>query len=218
MADDPQARFEHDLTLDARLEGDAREGLTGTARGQVYEPGVDREDVTVAPDRRPMEAQPRWRRDFPIDWPRDHFVARRDFAKFLVLTSGAFAVGQGWIATQSLLRKDREAPARARIASLGELAPGTAAMFNYPGPHDSCLLIRQGDGSLVAYSQKCTHLACAVVPRFEEGVLHCPCHEGYFDLATGRVLAGPPPRPLPRIELEVEGDDVYAVGVHVSTG
>jgi Rieske Fe-S protein len=65
----------------------------------------------------------------------------------------------------------------------------------------------------VAFSQSCTHLACAVVPRVEEGVIHCPCHEGYFDLRTGRVLAGPPPRPLPKIELDVVGDDVFAVGV-----
>ena len=70
---------------------------------------------------------------------------------------------------------------------------------------------------LVAYSQSCTHLSCAVVPRVAEGVLHCPCHEGYFDLRTGRNIAGPPPRPLPRIELVVEGQDVYAVGVQEST-
>jgi Rieske Fe-S protein len=69
------------------------------------------------------------------------------------------------------------------------------------------------DGSLLAYSQSCTHLSCAVVPRLTEGVLHCPCHDGYFDLKTGRNIAGPPPRPLPRIELDVDGDDVYAVGV-----
>ena len=75
------------------------------------------------------------------------------------------------------------------------------------------MLIHTADGELLAYSQKCTHLSCAVVPRLEAGVLHCPCHEGYFDLRTGRNLAGPPPRPLPRIELEVDGDDVYAIAV-----
>jgi Rieske Fe-S protein len=75
------------------------------------------------------------------------------------------------------------------------------------------LLIRTDSRTLLAYSQSCTHLSCAVVPRVEEGVLHCPCHEGYFDLYSGRNIAGPPPRPLPRILLEIEGDDVYAVGV-----
>ena len=214
MAEDPQSRFERDLALDLRVDAPEREGLTGTTRAGLYEPAAEPEDVTRAPDDRPAEEQPRWRRDFSIDWPEDHHVARRDFAKFLVLTSGAFVAGQAWIAAQSLIRHRGPPPERKRIASLSALPPGTALMFDYPGHHDPCLLVRMNDGELVAYSQKCTHLACAVVPRIDEGVLHCPCHAGYFDLATGRNIAGPPPRPLPRIELAVEGDDVYAVAVH----
>ncbi len=203
--------------IDPRLDSPEREGLTGTARGDVYEPAREPEDVTIAPDQRPMHEQPRWRRDFAIDWPEDHFVARRDFAKFLVLTSGAFVAGQAWIAARSLVRHRRTPPGRKRIASLAEVPPGGALMFGYPGDHDPCLLIRTRGGALVAYSQKCTHLACAVVPRVDEGILHCPCHNGVFELATGRVLAGPPPRPLPLIELEVVGDEVFAIGVQERT-
>jgi Rieske Fe-S protein len=217
MADDPQTRFEEARALDPRVDSAAREGLTGTARADVYEPTRDPEDVTVAPDQRPMHEQPRWRRDFAIDWPEDHYVARRDFVKFLVLTSGAFVAGQAWIAAQSLVRAKRPPPGRKRIASLAELLPGSAMVFAYPTPHDPCLLIRTRAGELVAYDQRCTHLSCAVVPKLDEGILHCPCHEGVFDLATGRNLAGPPPRPLPVIELEVEGDEVYAVGVRERT-
>lgn len=213
MADDPQGRYERDRAIDPRLDSEAREGLSGNALGDVYAGGGDSEDVTVAPDHRPMSEQPRWRRDFAIDWPEDQHVARRDFAKFLVLISGAFVAGQGWIAAKSLVRHRRAPPGRARIASLSALAPGSALMFAYPEAHDPCLLIRLPDGELVAYSQKCTHLSCAVVPRIDEGILHCPCHEGVFDLATGRNLAGPPPRPLPIIRLEIAGDDVFAVGV-----
>jgi len=68
-----------------------------------------------------------------------------------------------------------------------------------------------------SYSQKCTHLACAVIPQPERGVLHCPCHEGYFDLRSGRPIAGPPSRPLARILLEVRGRDIYATGVEWRT-
>jgi nitrite reductase/ring-hydroxylating ferredoxin subunit len=217
MAHDPQRRFEDDLALDPRVDSPAREGLTGTAPADVYGERSDPDDVTQAPDRRPMEDQPRWRQDFSIDSPRDQYVARRDFAKFMVLTSGAFVAGQGWIAAQSLIRSRRPPPPRLRIASLGELEPGTARVFEYPARHDICLLIRTRDGQLLAYSQKCTHLSCAVVPRIDEGILHCPCHEGYFDLLTGRNIAGPPPRPLPVIELEVVGDDIFAVAVHERT-
>jgi Rieske Fe-S protein len=217
MAHDPQTRFEQDLAIDPRIDSPAREGLTGTARGDVYEPAREPEDVTIAPDQRPMREQPRWRQDFPIDWPEDTFIARRDFAKFLVLTSGAFVAGQAWIAAQSLVRSRRAAPGRVRIGSLSGLAPGSVAMFAYPTEHDPCLLIRMRDGKLLAYSQKCTHLSCAVVPRLDEGILHCPCHEGIFDLATGRNIAGPPPRPLPVIELEIVGDEVFATGVTART-
>ena len=47
--------------------------------------------------------------------------------------------------------------------------------------------------------------------------MHCPCHEGVFDLATGRNIAGPPPRPLPAIELDVVGDEIFAIGVKERT-
>ncbi len=61
-----------------------------------------------------MHEQPQWRQDFAIDWPEDNFVARRDYAKFLVLTSGAFVAGQAWIAAHSLVRSRRAPPGASR--------------------------------------------------------------------------------------------------------
>lgn len=203
--------------LDARVDSPGREGLTGTAPANAYKPTPDPDQITVAPDGRPAEAQPPWRQDFPIDSPQDHYVARRDFTKFLVLISGAFVVGQLWIGAQNWLRRRRGKPEIRRIASLSALPVGGVMTFSYPGEHDACVLIRLEERLLVAYGQKCTHLSCAVIPRPAEGVIHCPCHEGYFDLRTGNVLAGPPPRPLPRVLLEVRGDDVYATGVEWRT-
>ena len=49
---------------------------------------------SVPPDRGASGDQPRWRRDFPIDWAEDDYVTRRDLVRFIVLTSAAFAVGQ----------------------------------------------------------------------------------------------------------------------------
>ena len=46
------------------------------------------------PDKVPLPLQPHWRQDFPTDIPEDDHVARREFVKFLVLTSGAFVAGQ----------------------------------------------------------------------------------------------------------------------------
>jgi Rieske Fe-S protein len=173
----------------------------------------DPEDVTIAPDFRPMDEQPQWRKDFPVDWPQDEYVARRDFAKFMVLTSVAFFVGQLWIAAQSVLRKRRGEPAGMKIATLSDVPVGGSVVFDYPAAHDACVLVRTSEQELVAYSQKCTHLSCAVIPDVEKGVLRCPCHEGYFDLKTGSNIAGPPPRPLPKVRLQVVSGDVFAVGI-----
>jgi nitrite reductase/ring-hydroxylating ferredoxin subunit len=212
---------EQDIDIDVRVDSAAREGLTGTASSEVYAETRDDTEISTGPDGSPLATQPAWRKDFPIDWPVDQYVARRDFAKFLVLISGAFVAGQAWIAAQDLVRKNRSAALpsspRTKIAQLHDLSIGTARVFRYPTENDRCLLIRLEPDVLLAYSQSCTHLSCAVVPRFDKGVLHCPCHEGYFDLKTGRNIAGPPPRPLPRILLAIEGDDVYATGVEERT-
>ena len=209
--DDPRA------ALDVRIDTPGREGLTGTTPANIFKPLQEPEQITIAPDWQPMDQQPAWRHDFPIDWPQDHYVERRDFMKFLVLTSLAFTAGQFWIAAQNWWRRRRGQPEMRRVASLADLPAGGVLTFAYPGPADDCIIVRTRDDALVGYSQKCTHLSCAVVPKVGEGVLHCPCHEGYFDLHTGRTIAGPPPRPLPRVTLDVRGDDVYATGVEWRT-
>jgi Rieske Fe-S protein len=177
----------------------------------------DQDQPGVGPDGRPLEEQPAWRRDFPIDWPQDQYVARRDFTKFLVLTSLAFGVGQVWIIAQNWWRRWRGQPPVKQVARLEEVPVGGARVFHYPGDEDPCLLLRPGADTLQAYDQKCTHLTCAVVPEPEHGKLLCPCHHGYFDLATGRPLAGPPRRPLPRILLEIRDGVIYATGVARTT-
>jgi len=199
--------------IDARIDEASRRGLTGTTRADVYEATRDPDDVSRAPDIRDEIDPPQWRSDFPIDWSKDEFVARRDFAKFMVLTSGAFVVGQSYIAAQHLVRQRRGEFPRTKIASLTQVPIGGVAAFSYPRQHERCWLVRLEAQKVVAFRQECTHLSCAVVPKIAEGVFQCPCHEGYFDLRTGNNISGPPPRPLARIELELSGDDIYATGV-----
>lgn len=171
----------------------------------------------LTPDGRPAEEQPRWRHDFPIDTDEDSYIARRDFTKFLVLTSFAFVVGQFWIVAHALRRGRGSTWVEKRIAASGDIPVGGALGFTYPEHHDPCLLIRVGEGDFVAYGSKCTHLACAVLPDVAAGELRCPCHHGLFDLANGRPLAGPPRRPLPRILIERRGNEIFAMGVEERT-
>lgn len=177
----------------------------------------DPEQVTVPPDGRSAAVQPRWRRDFPIDWPQDEYITRRDFTRFMVLTSLAFVVGQFWILARNYWRSARGEPPVREIVSVDTVPVGGIHLFSYPEPNEKCVLVRlQADpaapNAFVAYDQQCTHLLCPVIPDPETGTLHCPCHEGLFDLASGRPLAGPPRRPLPRIRLEVRNGSIYATG------
>ena len=177
----------------------------------------EREQLTIPPDGRSLEDQPKWRQDFPIDWPQDHYVSRRDFTKFMVLTSLAFTAGQFWIVVQNYLRTRRGELPLQKIADVNEIAIGGAVSFAYPEAHDSCLLLRTGEKTFIAFSQKCTHLSCAVVPQPDKGRFYCPCHEGSFDIATGAPIAGPPRRPLPKINVEIRSGAVYATGVELRT-
>lgn len=169
------------------------------------------------PDGRSLEQQPKWRHDFPVDVAREEDVERRDFVKFLVLVSGAFATGQLWIAGKDIVRRNSDPPGAMPIAKVTDISVGTAHSFNYPGDHDTCLLVRTDEETFLAYNQKCTHLQCAVLPRMEERSLHCPCHEGSFDMMTGLPTGGPPRRPLPKITLEVRDGTIYATGVELRT-
>ena len=197
----------------------------------------DAEQRTVAPDGRPPEAQPSWRGDFPVDWPQDQYVGRREFTKFMVLTSFAFVVGQICIGIGNWFRSRRPKPDAKPVVTpengqevtvtldkVRQMKPGEVKTFHYPEENDPCLLVRLageegGKPRCAAYDQRCTHLSCDVIPDPHEPQekLFCPCHHGYFDCATGRPIAGPPRRPLPLIELEVRGNDLYAVAVKERT-
>jgi succinate dehydrogenase / fumarate reductase iron-sulfur subunit len=66
------------------------------------------------------------------------------------------------------------------------------------------LVRRDGTDGFICFDNSCPHLGCAVSwdPALER--FKCACHGGAFD-PDGKVLAGPPPRPLERLEWKVEG-------------
>jgi Rieske Fe-S protein len=166
------------------------------------------------PKAEPMSAgEPLWREEFPIRAGDERLVTRRQLAKFLTLTSLGMFAGNVWILARSFFKAQPAAFPGQRIATVREVPVGSVRLFAYPGPHDPCILVRVAEGRFLAYSQKCTHLSCAVYFAAAQGTLECPCHNGRFAVEDGRVLAGPPLRPLPRILVERRGDDIVAVGV-----
>ena len=159
--------------------------------------------------RRPSK-EPLWKDEFSINVADERYVNRRQFTKFLVLTSFGMFVGNLWILSRSLFRREPVYP-KAVVATLGEIPVGGVKLFRYPEEKDPCILVRTAEETYVAYSQKCTHLTCPVFYAKEKNRFECPCHEGYFSVTTGAVLQGPPPRPLPRVVLEKHGKELVAV-------
>jgi Rieske Fe-S protein len=160
-------------------------------------------------------SEPLWRDEFSIHAEDEKLVTRRQFAKFLTLTSVAMAAGNLWILAKSWMHRTPAYPARV-IATLGDVPVGGVKLFNYPAETDPCILVRSDQDTYVAYSQVCTHLSCAVFFSAETSRLECPCHRGSFSVADGSVIAGPPPRPLPRVVLERRGRELVATGMAVS--
>jgi Rieske Fe-S protein len=156
----------------------------------------------------------RWREDFPVGWEDDRYVTRRELAKFLTLGSGLLAAASGLMAVVGLGARRPATPPQL-VARIDEVPPGGSKLFRYPTPDDPCILLRDAEGRFEAFSQVCTHLSCAVVHDAADATLRCPCHRGVFAASDGRPLAGPPTRPLPRIRIERQGQDVVALGVEV---
>lgn len=65
-------------------------------------------------------------------------------------------------------------------------------------------VVRQSGDQFVAYNGRCTHLGCAYSWQAPLNQFACPCHAGVFGL-DGKVLSGPPPRPLDTLPVRVEG-------------
>jgi cytochrome b6-f complex iron-sulfur subunit len=145
-----------------------------------------------------------WKSDFPVSWTDDAYVTRREFTKSLALVSGAVCAANGALLA---FGGGARAAAPARICSTRDLPVGASKLFEFAG--DRWLLVRLGEDRYVAVGQKCTHLGCPVLWKAGDRRFHCPCHEGYFD-EEGKVLAGPPPRPLPTLTIRREGDELWA--------
>ena len=70
------------------------------------------------------------------------------------------------------------------------------------------VVVRPSADKVIGFSAICTHEGC-VVSSISNGTIDCPCHGSRFDLMTGRVVATPATRPLPRVALQVRGGQVY---------
>jgi len=168
--------------------------------------------------------------------------SRREFLKIAAAASALLAIGgiasvMKAVIFPSIPANGPSSFPRVKVASVASLSTGVPVEFSYPLDNEPNYIIKLGtkaeggvgpDGDIVAFSDFCQHLGCSwgyvapgssskVNPSYvaPEPVGYCPCHGSIFDLTkSARVLGGPSPRPLPQVQLEVDGSgDIYAVGM-----
>ncbi len=115
-----------------------------------------------------------------------------------------------------------------RIASLSELVVDEPIDFSYPdeGAYAESMLVKLGreagggigpDKDIVAFNYTCTHQGGPLQGTYQaadKALGPCPLHLTTFDLTRhGMFISGQAYQSLPQILLELEGDDIHAVGL-----
>ena len=117
---------------------------------------------------------------------------------------------------------------RLKIGALSSLRTDEPLIFSYPdnGPGAASMAIKLGvragggigpEQDVVAFNALCTHMGGPMMGSYQKAdkaLGPCPFHQTTFDLTKhGMVISGHATESLPQVLLELEGDDIYAVGV-----
>ena len=149
-----------------------------------------------------------WKKDFPVSRSEEHKSSRRQLFLFLcfsALVTGLFNIYRG------LFQKKLTSFPKKELISVDQIKNGYY-LFRYPTENDPAILVKLADGTLRAFSQRCTHLLCPVHFKPADDSLYCPCHNGSFDAKDGSVLFGPPPKPLPQYKVKIDNSVVWITG------
>jgi menaquinol-cytochrome c reductase iron-sulfur subunit len=108
-----------------------------------------------------------------------------------------------------------------RLGSVSKVEQGVPTLFKARLKKQSGWIVNEEELSFYIYSEDgrdfialsniCTHLGCRVRWIGSQSEFFCPCHNAAFD-KQGEVISGPPPRPLDRFEVKVEGDQLFVLG------
>jgi menaquinol-cytochrome c reductase iron-sulfur subunit len=149
-------------------------------------------------------------------------ISRRNFMQLTIAAiGGVIGLTLGIPAVAYIIEpalKSKEVQSWIRLGSTSKIELGVPTLFKstiqqqtgwITSEEELSVYVLTEDGrDYVAMSNVCTHLGCRVRWISDQGKFICPCHNGVFD-KTGKVLAGPPPKPLNRYEVKVESNDLF---------
>ena len=69
-------------------------------------------------------------------------------------------------------------------------------------------VVKTAERDVTAFAPQCTHLGCAYHWDDQNNEFLCPCHTSTFGL-DGKVLTGPAPRALDRMQVRVDGSKLW---------
>jgi len=133
---------------------------------------------------------------------------RRSFISWLLSGGVAASLGSFFYPVLRFLNPPQitEAPVDEVIAGkISEMKANSGKIIKFG--NKPALLIRASESDWKAFSAVCTHLNCTVQYQESGSQIWCACHNGTYDL-NGRVVSGPPPKPLEEYAVKLRGDEV----------
>ncbi len=159
--------------------------------------------------------------------PKSPHMSRREFVSIVTVAAGTVMgaiIGIpaiGYLIAPALQKVSAEA--WIPVGPLANFQVGVPTLFNFNRTTVNgwvqtvnsygVYIIKQADGSVIALSNKCTHLSCRVNWKQENSAYVCPCHDAWFNI-DGGIIKGPKPRPLDKYETKIENDtlSIHFVG------
>jgi len=90
------------------------------------------------------------------------------------------------------------------LASTSQIPVGSGMIFT----SQRIVVTQPAAGEYKAFSAVCTHMGC-IVNQISDGTIDCPCHGSEYSIATGAVVRGPAPLPLPAKKIKITGDSIF---------
>ncbi|MEU8223626.1 Rieske (2Fe-2S) protein [Kribbella sp. NPDC048915] len=95
------------------------------------------------------------------------------------------------------------APANTVLGKTADIPVGGGVIF----AANQVVVTQPDKDTFKAFSAVCTHMGC-IVATVSDGTINCDCHGSKYAVATGAVVAGPAPRPLPPEEISITGGTI----------